>query len=237
MSELEQHQPQAVTSYDTSDLSSLAQWALDAKQAFLVAQSLATTAFVPAAMKGKPAEITAAILTGQEIGLQPMSALRSIDIIQGTPAMRANALRGLVQSRGHEVWVVESTETRAVVAGQRHGSEREQRSVWTTDRAHKLGLTVKDNWKKQPGAMLIARATAEVCRLIASDVLLGMPYAVEELDEAPAAAPKKTRRAPVDAPAAVEPDLPTPEPAAPAQAAESGDEPPLDWPEPKGPPS
>jgi hypothetical protein len=46
-----------------------------------------------------------------------------------------------------------------------------------------MGLLDKDQWKKQPQAMLIARATAEVCRWVASDAVMGMPYAAEELQD------------------------------------------------------
>lgn len=218
-----------IVPYTGEPESRLMQWARDASEAHRIAVSLSKTSFVSTTLRGKPDEITGAILTGQEIGLEPMSALRSIDIIQGTPAMRANALRGLVQSRGHDVWVEEQTATRAVVAGQRKGSERVQKSVWTIDRAKRLGLTGKDNWQKQPEAMLVARATAEVCRLVASDVLLGLPYAVEELDETPAEKPRTTRRKAepvvVEAPA-IEP------PAEPEPADETADvaEPELDWP-------
>jgi len=192
----------------------LMQWAEGARAAFGIAQSLAKTAFVSPTFKGKPEEITAAILTGQEVGLEPLSALRSIDIISGTPAMRAHALRGLVQSRGHDVWVEKQTPEEAIVCGQRKGSEHVQKSVWTLKRAERLGLTSRDNWRKQPEAMLVARATAEVCRLIASDVLLGLPYAIEELDEGDAPKPKtakrKTEPVVVEAPAL--PDEPTTEP-------------------------
>lgn len=189
--------------------SKLMLWARDAGEAHRIAQSLAKTSFVSTTLRGKPEEITAAILTGQEIGLEPMAALRSIDVINGTPAMRANTQRGLVQSRGHDVWVEESTATRAVVCGRRKGSEHVQKSVWTMDRATRLGLSQKDNWKKQPEAMLVARASAEVCRLVASDVLLGLPYAVEELDDtsdAPKPKTAKRKAGPVDvAPPEIEP--------------------------------
>lgn len=212
------------------ELTKLGRWAQDAREAHAVAQSLSRTAFVSKEFQGKAELVTAAILTGQEIGLEPMAALRSIDIISGTPAMRAHALRGLVQSRGHEVWVEESTETRAIVKGQRNGSEKVQTSTWTIDRAQKLGLTSREQWRKQPQAMLIARATAEVCRLVASDVLLGMPYAVEELDTDEAAKPaKKARRKPVEraepATPSLEPSAPEPEPEAPVN-----EEPPFETP-------
>lgn len=170
----------------------LVAWAHAARQAHAIAQSLAETSFVPKAMQRRPDEVCGAILAGRELGLSPMASLRSIDLIDGTPAMRAIALRGLVQSHGHRVWVEESTEHRAIVCGQRRKvlvdptPNPVERSTWTMDRARKAGLAGKRNWQTHPTAMLVARATAEVCRLIAGDVLIGMPYTVEELtDEGP----------------------------------------------------
>ncbi len=176
-------------------------WANDAHHANRVAQSLANTTFVPQSMRGKPAEITAAILTGQEIGLVADVGAAVDRCHSGTPAMRAHAIRGLVQSQGHEVWIEDATDTRVIVAGKRKGSSITQRTEWSIDRAKQLGLMGEDNWKKQPRAMLIARATSELCRLIASDVLLGLPYSSEELsDDLPAdqgdagEAPKSRKR-------------------------------------------
>jgi hypothetical protein len=190
----------------------LQQWAEDARQAAAVAQSLALTPFVPQSLRHVDRQnpdlaqritignITAAILTGAELGLTPMASLRSIDIIQGTPAMRAMTMRALVQSRGHWVHKVESSETRCVYEGRRQGDDgAPERSVWTIERARALGLTSKDNWRKQPEAMLIARASSEICRLIAADVLLGVPYSAEELadqaGEGETAGPRKVQRA------------------------------------------
>lgn len=170
-------------------------WAQEARQAAQIAESLSKTSFVPATLRGKPADITAAILAGQELGLQPMASLRSMDIIQGTPALRAHAMRGLVQSKGHSVQLVESTETRCVMRGRRKGEDEWQEVDWTIQRATALGLTSKSEWKKQPKTMLVARATGEVCRLIASDVLYAMPYATEELDGFEASAEQPQRRA------------------------------------------
>lgn len=162
-------------------------WAAEAHQAAQIAVKLAQTSFVPASLRGKPADITAAILAGQELGLQPMATLRSMDVIQGTPALRAHAMRGLVQSRGHKVELVEASPTKVVMRGKRKGERAWQTVEWTIQRAAQLGLTGKDQWKKQPQTMLIARATGEICRLIAADVLYAMPYAAEELDARTAA--------------------------------------------------
>lgn len=163
--------------------SRLAVWAESAQAAHKVATQLVQTSFVPEAFRGKAMEATGAILAGAEVGLSPMAALRAFDIINGTAAPRAVTLRAVVQSRGHEIRLVESTATRAIVEGRRVGEQSWQRSTWTIDRAKGLGLVGKHNWKAQPGAMLVARATAECARLIASDAILGIPYAAEELDD------------------------------------------------------
>lgn len=159
----------------------LGEWATSADAAYQVADRLSASAFVPAQFRGKPVELTAAILAGIEVGLSPMAAMRSFDIIQGQAAPRAITLRAVVQSHGHEMVLVESTATRCRMKGRRRGSQEWQAVTWTMDRARDLGLTGKDNWKKQPGAMLVARATSELARLIASDAILGIGYSAEEI--------------------------------------------------------
>ncbi|MBQ1164370.1 hypothetical protein KBZ21_40985, partial [Streptomyces sp. A73] len=42
----------------------------------------------------KPDEVTAAILAGQEMGLSPMAALRSMHVINGVAGLSAISLRG-----------------------------------------------------------------------------------------------------------------------------------------------
>lgn len=197
----------------------LEDWAKSAHAAHAVATSLVKTSFVPKAFRDKAHEATAAILAGDEVGLSPMASLRAFDIIEGTAAPRAITHRAVVQAAGHEIWLVEATDNRCVMRGNRRGSDHTQEVVWTFERARSLNLAGKDNWKKQPKAMLIARATSEICRLVASDALMGMGYSIEELaDEAPVgvepdgpAAPRRTaqRRAKAAAPAAAVPgDVP-----------------------------
>jgi hypothetical protein len=179
----------------------LVNWSVQAEAAAGVARSIVGTAFVPASLRvlddrnrldidATLATVTAALLTGQELGFSPMASLRSIVIIppgSGTPALLAAALRALVLHRGHEIWVVESTSTRAVVRGRRAGFETVQESVWTIDRARALKLRSfgdpNGQWQRQPANMLVARATAEVARWIAADAMMGLPYIVEEFED------------------------------------------------------
>lgn len=161
----------------------LIEWAQAAHSAHQLAVSLTATSFCPDAFRGKPGEATAAILAGSEVGLSPIAALNAFDVIQGRPAPKAITLRALVQSQGHEVWVASSTAQKCVMRGRRRGSDVTQESEWTIARATSLKLTGKPNWQNQPQAMLIARATSEICRLVAADVILGIPYSAEELDD------------------------------------------------------
>jgi hypothetical protein len=181
---IQQYEERAAVALTTSQdvaVHRLGEWAQSADAAYQVAERLSSSAFVPAQFKGKPVELTAAILSGLEVGLSPMAAMRSFDIISGQAAPRAITLRAVVQSHGHEMVLVESNNTRCKMKGKRRGSDEWQTVTWTMDRAKDLGLVSKDNWKKQPAAMLVARATSELARLIASDAILGIGYSSEEV--------------------------------------------------------
>ncbi|MFC8983885.1 hypothetical protein [Streptomyces sp. NPDC057115] len=197
----------------------LMQWAQEANLAYDMAQKLAATSFVPQSLRGKPGDIAAAILAGSELGLKPMATLKSIDIIQGTPALRAHAMRAVVQQQGHEIELVESTDTRCVMRGRRKGAEKWQEIEWTVDRARQMGLLGKDQWKKNPKGMLVARATGELSRLIASDALHGMAYVSEEL-EGTVHAEVVPQKAPLSVAALTAP-TPAPQPSPAAESAYS----------------
>lgn len=170
--------------YADAAVARLAEWATSASAAYEVARRLVGTSFVPAGYRGKPEEATAAILAGSEMGLSPMAALRAFDVIQGQAAPRAITLRAVVQSQGHQIQLIESTSTRCRMRGRRRDETEWQSVTWTMDRARELGLTSKDQWRKQPATMLQARATAELARLIAADAILGIAFSAEEVADA-----------------------------------------------------
>jgi hypothetical protein len=200
----------------------LVEWAQAAKAAHELAVALSQTAFVPQQYRGKPGEATAAILAGAELGLDPLASLRAFDNIQGTVAPKAITLRAVAQAHGHEVEVTDESDVRAVVAYRRRGSANWREVEWTIEQARSMGLAGKDNWKKQPKAMLVARATAEASRRVASDAILGIPYSSEELRDHPERiqAPATTRVTAAEITARREPAAPE----APVE-----DEPPADF--------
>lgn len=172
-----------VAAVDSPTMTSLAEWANEVRAAAEIAEGLCRTTFVPAHFRGKPAETAAAILTGHELGLSPMAAVRSIFVISGTPGMYAKSMVAVVQSRGHEVWIPEQSDERVVVCGRRKGSDHVFTTTWDRARVVKAKLTTNAKYQENPQQMMVARGQAEICRQVAADALHGIPYAVEELDD------------------------------------------------------
>lgn len=154
-----------------------------AAPAWGLAQRIAGTDFVPKALRGKPEAVLACFLTGHELGIGPMQALAKIHVIEGRPAISAELMRALVLGHGHDLWIEEQSSERCIIAGKRRNSTRESRVTWTLDDARRAGLVGKDVWKKYPGAMLLARATGPLCRGVFADVLAGVSYTLEELED------------------------------------------------------
>lgn len=146
---------------------------------------LAKSALIPSALRKKPEDVLAIVLTGAELGLAPMQALRGIHIIEGKPCLSADAMGALCLSRPEvceELTVVESTPLIATYRAKRKGKEAVTLS-FTMAQAEAAKVTGKDNWRKYPDAMLRARALAAICRAVFPDLCLGL-YDGEELETA-----------------------------------------------------
>lgn len=193
-----------------------------------LAAKVAQTEFVPEAMRGKPAVVAAAILYGRELGLEPMTSLRSVNIIKGRPALSSEAMRAMVLAAGHDIRFEEMTAARCVILGRRRGQEEWTKVTFTIDDAKRMGVGGGQQYAKMPRQMLAARATAELCRLIFADAIGGLISDVEaedgDTEHLATVTPMATARR-AKAKGAPEPDLPEP---APAPQAEPDPEPVLD---------
>lgn len=116
------------------------------------------------------------------VGSDPFSALQNVHVVNGKPGLYAEAAVSLVQSRGHDVWTEDLTDTRAIVCGRRAGSEHVERVVITMEQARRAGWTRNATYQSTPQDMLYARAASRVCRRVAADALKGIGFA-EELQD------------------------------------------------------
>lgn len=156
--------------------------AMDA--AYKIGSALANTQMVPQTFRGKPDDATAAILYGAELGLKPTQALQQVFVVHGQPAIYARTMVGLLKAKGYVFETVESNDEAVTVRGTSPRGEVEQ-STWTIARAQKAGYTSNKKYQSDPQAMLYAKATSEVSRKLAPDVLLGIRYTAEDLELEP----------------------------------------------------
>lgn len=147
-----------------------------------LAVMLSKSSLLPPDLKGKVEDIAVTIMAGQELGLAPMAALRSIHVVKGKPVLAADIMRGLIHSSGLAIFftLIESNERIATYETHRKGAPKPQRLSFTIEQATKAGLG-GDNWKKYPDAMLRARASAALARDVYPDVLAGC-YTDEEAE-------------------------------------------------------
>lgn len=154
-----------------------------------IAQTLAKSKMVPTAIQGKPEDIFAILVMGSEIGIKPMQALQSIDVIQGKPTIKPQLMMAMVRGAlpGCVIDIKQNEVTGKVTCLTSRSKEDlalglSYEAVWDMDRADKMGLSLKDNYKKQAKTMLTWRAVAESCRMTFPDIIMGL-YAPEEFQD------------------------------------------------------
>lgn len=152
-------------------------WAVIREQAVTLMKS----GFLSSKIKS-PEQAIAIIMTGRELGIGTMTALRSIHVIEGVPTVSPQLMLALVQRTGQ----VEDLEIALASDGKSAACKikRTGRKAYTARfgeiEATKLGLSNKDNYKKQPGTMYQWRAVAAACRMTFPDAILGL-YTTEEI--------------------------------------------------------
>jgi len=127
-------------------------------------------------------EAAVILMTGRELGLQPMQSLRGIYVVDGKPTLSADMMVAVIRGSGLcESWcVVESTADRCTITTRRRGEQHDATRTWTRADADRAGVTGKDTWRKYPAAMLRHRCASDLARQEYPDVLLGL-YDPEEL--------------------------------------------------------
>ena len=128
-----------------------------------------------------PEQAMALMLVAQAEGYSPALAARDYHIIQGRPALKADAMLARFQMAGGRVeWVTYTdTEVKATFSHAQGGSIT---LSWTFAQAAKIGLTSKDNWKNYPRAMLRARVVSEGIRTVFPGCVVGV-YTPEEVND------------------------------------------------------
>lgn len=126
-----------------------------------MAATMAVADNVPKALRQKPAAILAVILTGRELGIAPMTALRTLHVIDGQVTLPPKVRLALVRSlKLGKVWPEpgNNEEIATWFAIRFDDPDTTYRSTFTISDASLAKLTLKDNWIHYPARMLSWRA-------------------------------------------------------------------------------
>lgn len=138
---------------------------------------------------GTPEAVLLAIMTGRELGISTMAALRSIHIIEGKPTMSAGLIAGLVlrSKTCKQFEIVERTNERATIRVWREGWEKPKDITYSVDDAKRAGrVKAGSGWEKNPADMCVARCQAVGGRLGWPDIFANV-YLADELGREEAA--------------------------------------------------
>jgi hypothetical protein len=161
-------------------------------EAFDLARMACDSGMLPRAIK-TPEQAMMVLMKGRELGLTAMQSFASIHVIEGKATMSAELIVAMVKRRGDVCkyfHFVDGDDKQATFETLREGNPKPTRMTFTMAQATALGLSGKDNWKKQPSNMLRWRAATALARLEYPELTLGL-YSAEEMDEPAERAPSR----------------------------------------------
>jgi hypothetical protein len=172
------------------------------------ARFLAASNMLPAHFQRKPESVLWAMEYGEALGLKGVVAMSAVHVIENKPSPSAAMAAGLIRSRGHRlrIFMTPATDqhkfgTAVAELTRADDPEFTFRTEWSVedavraqickigDKGELLQWSSKaskwqiGNWHKYPRQMMKARALGEVCRDAATDVLLGLHYLAEEMED------------------------------------------------------
>lgn len=147
------------------------------------AQEVSQADILPDAYKGRPSDILVAMGFGQAMGLSPMESLYRINVIKGKPTMSAELIAAQVRKAGHKLRITKDREHLSVTATIIRSDDPDSPFSETRDQqwAQNMGLTGRENYRKQPLTMLTWRAITAVAREACPEALYGVAYSPDEM--------------------------------------------------------
>lgn len=183
---------------------------------FRVAKGVVVAGLAPSALVDKKsgdaavAAVAVAIMSGAELGLKPMVALRSFTVINGRPALYGDGLINVIRQSGRAAYLRTGCDTRdgklvGWCEAKRSDTGEEKRVEFSQDDAQRAGLwsdqpIIKKNgqngpyekpndspWFRYPQRMLAWRAAGWCLRELFGDVLGGIrdEFEAQEIQDEP----------------------------------------------------
>jgi hypothetical protein len=147
------------------------------------AQALAGSSLIPQHYRSQPANVLVAIELGNALGIAPIVAINEVNVINGSPSLSASLMAALARQAGHKVRVTGDDTAATCDIVRSDDSDFTYSVTWDEKKARNGGLWGKGHWAKDPGLMLKWRAISECVRLACSEVLGGVKYTPQEIED------------------------------------------------------
>ena len=132
--------------------------------------ALVKTGFLPAHLR-TGAQVAAVILTGRELGMEPMRAVRSLSLVKGKVTEAADSQLARFKADGGRAQFTTLTDSAAVLV-LRHPNGDEHTETFSLQDAQNAGIAT-DMYKKYPKAMLRSRAITAGLKSVGWDGAVG----------------------------------------------------------------
>lgn len=164
----------------------------DLDQAYRLSQALAMASIVPDALRGKPGNVLAIILYGQDLGMSPMQAIQGIYVVKGKPQLSGTTWLSLARRAGHRVRFLKQANERCTIEITRADDPKNPHvETYTLDDAVTANLVrIKDGkpyargskgdplpWELHTRTMIRNRCISNAAKAACPEVALG--FAVE----------------------------------------------------------
>lgn len=161
------------------------------EQQWRIASAYAKSGLVPQALN-TPEKVLVAMQFARELGLPPVTAMRQICIINGTPSLWGDLPLSLAMKSGSLEDISEDMEFdkdgrpfKATCALKRKGISTPVVRTFSMDQARTANLSTKAIWKLYPQRMLQCRARAWALKDLFPDMLNGCAIAEYDFDTMP----------------------------------------------------
>jgi hypothetical protein len=168
-------------------------------ETFRMANGLLQSGLLPKSLKTAQ-QVFAIITLGQELGFAAWQSINSIDVIQGKPTLKPQAMLAKINASGVAESVVVSNldeikrdKAATVTMKRKNGMSHTVTFTWemaalmetkewddSAKQSRQIPLIEKYNWRTMPEIMMMWRAVSMCARVVFSDVIMGM-YTPDEI--------------------------------------------------------
>jgi hypothetical protein len=153
---------------------------------------LAHSSILPEALRGKPGNVLAIILYGQDLGMSPMQAIQGIYVVKGKPQLAGTTWLSLARGAGHKIRFLEDADERCTIEITRRDDPKHPHVETFTlqDAINAKLVSIKDGklyarsakgdplpWELYTRTMIRNRAISNAAKAACPEVALG--FAVE----------------------------------------------------------